>query len=287
MEAHTLRRSGCAKRRSDHLAAAGRAARRVLPVFDMSDDPEAAPRNSSSAAARVESPRMRHLLDCLQRVSNAPQDRYPRNTRYALLLVLGEFFTRGDSCIASEVALLESTGRLVSPGIRVLEYTARQGGCCGNGALKLRSRRQVEQTAVPYAPDREWFTLAITVTPTAPPKPKNGKPGRRRRPDRNQSQGNRTSPGSRNLTKPPRTGRIEQVRAASREGKTRDFTRTVRPPTKTFYYTFIVFPAGGYRHQIGESADEPDRQKNEVRHPRHADASLRGSWIVRSPLAGS
>ena len=30
----------------------------------------------------------------------------------------------------------------------------------------------MDQTAVPYAPDREWFTLAITVTPTAPPKPK-------------------------------------------------------------------------------------------------------------------
>ena len=31
--------------------------------------------------------------------------------------------------------------------------------------------RQVDQTAVPYSADREWFTLAITVTPTAPPKP--------------------------------------------------------------------------------------------------------------------
>ena len=31
--------------------------------------------------------------------------------------------------------------------------------------------RQVDQTAVPYSPGREWFTLAIAVTPTAPPKP--------------------------------------------------------------------------------------------------------------------
>ena len=33
---------------------------------------------------------------------------------------------------------------------------------------------------------------------------------------------------------------------------------------KTFYYTFIVFPAGEYT--IGSVDDEPDRQKDEVRH---------------------
>ena len=31
--------------------------------------------------------------------------------------------------------------------------------------------REIDQTPVPYAPDREWFTLAIKVKPTAPPKP--------------------------------------------------------------------------------------------------------------------
>ncbi len=70
--------------------------------------------------------------------------------------------------------------------------------------------RQVDHTAVPYAPDREWFTLAITVKPTAPPKPK------------------------------------------------------TEPVNKTFYYTFIVFPAGAY--DIGSVNDEPGRQKIEVRH---------------------
>jgi hypothetical protein len=25
---------------------------------------------------------------------------------------------------------------------------------------------EVDQTPVPYSPDREWFTLAVTVTPT-------------------------------------------------------------------------------------------------------------------------
>lgn len=31
--------------------------------------------------------------------------------------------------------------------------------------------RAVDQTPVPYSPDREWFTPAVTVTPTLPPKP--------------------------------------------------------------------------------------------------------------------
>ena len=62
---------------------------KVLPVFDVSDDPEALtqfifrcrPRGVVADA----------LLDCLQQVRVAPKDRYPKNTRYALLLALGEF----------------------------------------------------------------------------------------------------------------------------------------------------------------------------------------------------
>ena len=40
--------------------------------------------------------------------------------------------------------------------------------------------REVDQTAVPYSPGREWFTLAIAVTPQrhqAPEKPAEKKPG--------------------------------------------------------------------------------------------------------------
>ena len=32
--------------------------------------------------------------------------------------------------------------------------------------------REVDQTPIPYPLDREWFTLAITVTPKSPTKPK-------------------------------------------------------------------------------------------------------------------
>ena len=35
-------------------------------------------------------------------------------------------------------------------------------------------------------------------------------------------------------------------------------------PPKTFYYTFIVFPAG--QSEIRSVTDEPDRKKDELRH---------------------
>ena len=54
--------------------------------------------------------------------------------------------------------------------IRAPACMGQRVGCCGNGG-RLRSRGRVDQTAVPYTAGREWFTLAITVTPTAPPKP--------------------------------------------------------------------------------------------------------------------
>ncbi len=40
--------------------------------------------------------------------------------------------------------------------------------------------------------------------------------------------------------------------------------RVLRSGQTTFYYTFVVFPAGAY--EIGSVIDESDRQKNEVRH---------------------
>ena len=95
--------------------------------------------------------------------------------------------------------------------------------------------RQVDQTAVPYSPGREWFTLAITVAPT-PPKPKETpaekKPGI-------------GAPG------------CEEIQSRRRRGGEGGRTRQVRDvagaehapitpqslPLKTFYFTFVVFPA--------------------------------------------
>ncbi|MFM7846675.1 MAG: formylglycine-generating enzyme family protein, partial [Planctomycetota bacterium] len=77
---------------------------------------------------------------------------------------------------------------------------------------KLADR--VDQTSVPYSPEREWFTLAITVTPQTPPA----------------------------VAPPP------GVKIGNGESETL--------PKKTFFYTFIVFPAGKY--EVGLTAEQPD-----------------------------
>jgi formylglycine-generating enzyme required for sulfatase activity len=113
--------------------------------------------------------------------------------------------------------------------------------------------RKVDQTAVPYSPGREWFTLAITVTPTAPPKPQQ-KPAEKK-------PGSQAPPSA----KKPKSG--EGPGANTDEpGKSGTPPAQSQPqPPKTFYYTFVVFPAGEYT--IGAIDNEPDRTKDETRHP--------------------
>jgi formylglycine-generating enzyme required for sulfatase activity len=84
--------------------------------------------------------------------------------------------------------------------------------------------------------------LAITVKPTPPPKPK---------------------PKEKEEGAEPSEGKEEE----SDENKTEPNEPEPPPeplPPKTFYYTFIVHPSGEYT--IGSLDDQPDRQKNEVRH---------------------
>jgi formylglycine-generating enzyme required for sulfatase activity len=215
----------------------------------MSDDPEALtqfifrcrPRGVGADA----------LLDCVERVSVAPKDRYPKNTRYALLLSLGEFSIE-EIPESRRVALLKQLADWYrhdpSSGVHgAAGWLLRQWG-------QAEVVRQVDQTAVPYAPDRGWFTLAITVTPKAEPakenagsKPEPGKPAESR-----QSKPDETA-------KPAASGK-----SAAPAEKAKLEPPALPLPTKTFYYTFIVFPAGAY--DIGSVNDEPDRQKNEVRH---------------------
>jgi hypothetical protein len=140
---------------------------RVLPVFDMTDDPEAL--TQFIFRCRERGIGAEALLDCLQRVSDATQDRFPRHARYALLLALGEIPLDEIPASRRETLLQQ---------LADLHRQDPSSGVHGAAGWLLRHwgqaevARQVDQTAVPYAPDREWFTLAITVTPTAPPKPK-------------------------------------------------------------------------------------------------------------------
>jgi eukaryotic-like serine/threonine-protein kinase len=222
---------------------------KVLPVFEMTDDPEAL--TQFIFRCRPRGVAVDALLDCLQRASVAPKDRYPKNIRYALLLSLGEF-SIGEIPESRRAALLEQLADWYrhdpSSGVHgAAGWLLRQWG-------QAEVVRQVDQTAVPYSADREWFTLAITVTPKAEPakenvgsKPEPGKPAESRQ------------------SKPDETAKpAASSKSAAPAEKAKLEPPALPLPTKTFYYTFIVFPAGAY--DIGSVNDEPDRQKNEVRH---------------------
>jgi len=228
---------------------------KVLPVFDMTDDPEALtqfifrcrPRGVAADA----------LLDCLQRVSDAPKDRYPKNTRHALLLSLGEFSIE-EIPESRRVALLEQLADWYrhdpSSGVHgAAGWLLRQWG-------QAEVARQVDHTAVSYSTDREWFTLAITVTPTAPPKPKTESAK-----ENAGSQSEPRKPAESPKSKPNEAARKDRSSESVAPAEKAKLEPPVEPlSTKTFYYTFIVFPAGD--HRIGSVDDEADRHKNEVRH---------------------
>ncbi len=214
---------------------------KVLPVFDMTDDPEAL--TQFIFRCRDRGVRMEDLLDCLRIASQSPVDRHPRNTRYALLLALGEY-TLSEIPESRRDALLKQLAEAYS--------NDPSSGVHGAAGWLLRKWGQaevvrvVDQTAVPYSTDREWFTLAITVTPTAPPKPKE-KPA--------EGKGNKES-----KSEQP----VEGDGAKKAEGED---AKPETLPQMTFYYTFVVFPSGA--SEIGSVSDEPDRSKeenNEVRH---------------------
>lgn len=97
--------------------------------------------------------------------------------------------------------------------------------------------QEVEQTAVPYTTDHEWFSLAITVTPTSAPAEEEAE---------KEMKDEQTTDSDE--TKKPDVEDVESVAL----------------PQKTFYYTFVVFPAGD--SMIGAISDEPNRQKIEVLH---------------------
>ena len=131
---------------------------KTLSVFDMTDDSEALtqfifrlrPREVGIAA----------ILDLLRLVTEAPPNRYPNHVRYGLLLALGEF-------LLPEVPEVDREKLLA----QLAEWYAHDpsSGVHGAAGWLLRQWGQTEvankidQTAVPYAPDREWFTLAIEV----------------------------------------------------------------------------------------------------------------------------
>ncbi len=209
---------------------------RILPVFDWTDDPEAMTQFIFRCKPREL--KIDTLLDLLELVAMSPA-KYPRDTRYALLLALGEY-SPTDIPASRRDALLK----------QLAEWYANDPSSGVHGASGWLLRHlgeneiatRIDQTPVPYSPDREWFTLAITVKPTPSPKPRPEEKEEGSDPSEKNEAESDTKPTEPNEPEPP----PEPL------------------PPKTFYYTFIVHPSGEYT--IGSVTDQLDREKDEARH---------------------
>jgi formylglycine-generating enzyme required for sulfatase activity len=213
---------------------------KVLPVFDWTDDPEAMTQFIFRCKPRgISIDTLLDLLAITTRSANQPQGASPRfsNTaRYALLLALGEY-APSEVPSARREALINQLSDWYAGDPSSGVHGASGWLLRHLGEKEIADR--VDQTPVPYSPDREWFTLAITVKPTPPPRPKPEK--------QEESEASETTAEESNTEK-------SDSEAAGPEPL----------PPKTFYYTFIVHPSGDYT--IGSLDDQPDRRKDEVRH---------------------
>ena len=135
---------------------------KVLSIFEMTDDPEAL--TQFIHRCRERAVRVEELLDCLRLVTEADLGRYPFYFRYALLLALGEY---------SLQEIPEAARETLSEQLGTWYRNDPSSGVHGASGWLLRKWGQtpfvqaVDQTAVAYSPDREWFTLAVSVLPTA------------------------------------------------------------------------------------------------------------------------
>ncbi len=236
---------------------------KVLPVFDYTDDPEALTQFIFRCRERgVGAEPLLELLDIeTRRVREGPSlditseaFRRSARSRYALLLALGEF----------QIEEIPETRRK-SLHEQLADWYANDpsSGVHGAAGWLLRHWEQtdvtnrIDQTPVPYSPDREWFTLAITVTPTEPPQPNDNttEEADERDPAGAERRNAFESKGETN-TKDENSDALADQRA----------DESVAEPVSnnTFYYTFIVLREGEYK--IGSVGDEPDRVKDEERH---------------------
>lgn len=204
----------------------------ALSVFSMTDDPEAT--TQFVFRCRPRNVDVTTLLECLETVSDAPRDRYPKATRYGLLLTLGEF--KLDEIPAGRRAALVTQ-------LRDWYANDPESGVHGAAGWLLRQWgdtdyvTKVDQTPSPYSPDREWFTIAVRVNRV------------------NQLELLYQAVGK----------AIPKINPMgdSRQDNNQDRFQINTDPN-IFYFTFIVFPAGIYT--VGSPDDERARNGSEVRH---------------------
>jgi formylglycine-generating enzyme required for sulfatase activity len=134
---------------------------KVFPVFDWSDDPEALTQFIFRCKPRGIG--VEKLLDLLDLAVAAGANNIPKDTRYAILLALGEY--------EPESISPDRRTRLVST-LADWYLNDPSSGVHGASGWLLRHlgeyeiAKLIDQTEVPYSPRREWFTIAVTVKPT-------------------------------------------------------------------------------------------------------------------------
>jgi formylglycine-generating enzyme required for sulfatase activity len=223
---------------------------KVLPVLEVSDDPEALTQFIFRCRARGVGADA--LLDCLDQLKGGPANQYPRDARYALLLALGEF-ALAEVPESRRVALIKQLvdwyRHDTSSGVHgAAGWLLRQWG-------QTDLARQVDQIPVPYSPDREWFTLRITAKLTPPPEPRGV--------GRAEDASAKSVPEKRNVASRSKADAAAKSAASGEAAKPKPAAPSPTP-AKTFCYTFVVFPAG--ESTIGSMNDEPERFKREYRH---------------------
>jgi formylglycine-generating enzyme required for sulfatase activity len=131
----------------------------VLPVFNWTDDPEALTQFIFRCKPRGIS--VETLLDLLDLVSIDPM-RYPKDTRYALLLSIGEY---GRPEIPAD--------RIQKLVDRISEWYANDPSSGVHGAAGWLLRqfgeaqivKAIDDRFIPFSSDREWFSMNFMVKP--------------------------------------------------------------------------------------------------------------------------
>jgi formylglycine-generating enzyme required for sulfatase activity len=198
---------------------------KVLPVFHWSDDPEAMTQFVFRCKPRgIQIDMLLDSLEITTRSSShltlglSPQ--LQNNARYALLLAIGEY-------APSEIPKSRR-----DPLINLLaDWYANDPSSGVHGASGWLLRHlgeqevvdRVDQTPVAYSPDREWYTLAIPVTPRS----------------------------------------SSNTPSQEAQGNASDTQSVEPPPKRTHYFTFIVFPAGEYRIGSVEDDPKRKRDETE------------------------
>lgn len=217
-------------------------------AFEMSDDPEAI--TQFIHGCRDRDVGGQDLLELLRFTTQYHADRrLQANVRRAVLMALGDFALEELPASDRESLLRELADWYAQDPSAAVHSAA---GWLLRQWNQLDVVRRIDQTPIPYSADREWFTLALQVTP------------RVKRPPTTES------PETSDEAKGGEEPAVAETSSASNDAASQDVAAydaaldDATDAEQTFFMTFVVIPAGDY--WIGSVDGEPVRQNEEIRH---------------------